>query len=428
MPRLIPALLIGLFLGPAAAELRAEQVMVQVNTAEALQTAISTASPGTVITLAAGDYGRFDLRSMVMPPDQPLVLRGPDGEGEARITGLLLRGVENLVLENLVFDYSFTPGDPGYLRPFQINGSRGITIRASVFDGDVAQGLGPDSDGFGTAFGLSLRGSTGITLEDSEIRGFFRGLVVSESTDILVRGNDIHDLRMDGMNFSQVERVRIEDNHIHDFTRSLDSGDHSDMIQFWTNGTTAPSRDIVISNNVLNSGDGWYTQSIFMRNDQVDRGLAGPEMFYRDVLITQNVIINAHLHGIAVGETDGLTISNNTVIRNVRSEGEDDNPPLWNPRISVGPASRRVQILRNVVSRIAGYETQGDWDVTDNLLIQDAGRLGSGAFYDAVFANARSGNPQDLASFAYKPGGPLEGAGLGADRLAAPVPVVPGRP
>ena len=165
-----------------------------------------------------------------------------------------------------------------------------------------------------------------------------------------------------------------------------------------------------------------------MRNDLVDRGLAGPEMFYRDVLITQNVIINAHLHGIAVGETDGLTLSNNTVIRNARSEGEDDNPALWNPRISVAGASRRVQILRNVVSRIAGHDNQGDWAVADNVFIQDQGRLVAGVAYDVAFANARDGNPQDLATFAYRPGGPLDGVGLGAERLANPTPVIPGPP
>ena len=415
---LLSALTAGLGTSAGAETLR-------IATPAALQQALLAPSPGDVLLLAPGNYGQLDLRGLVMPPDQPLVLRGADQGGPAVMTGMRLSSVENLVLENLTFDYTYAPGDPGHLRPFQINDSQGITIRHSVFDGDVARGVSAESDGFGTAFGLSLRGSARITLDDSEIRGFFRGLMVSESSDILVRGNDLHDIRMDGMNFAQVEHVRIEDNHIHDFARSLTSGDHADMIQFWTNGTTAPSRDIVITGNVLNSGAGWYTQSIFMRNDQVDRGLAGPEMFYRDVLITQNVIINAHLHGIAIGETDGLTISNNTVIRNARSEGADDNVALWNPRISVAETSRRVQILRNVVSRIAGYDNQDDWVVADNMFVQDQGRLEAGLFYDLAFVDARSGDPQNLGSFSYLPGGALDGAGVGAERLAGLQPVVP---
>ena len=125
------------------------------------------------------------------------------------------------------------------------------------------------------------------------------------------------------MNFAQVERVRIEANHIHDFNRVLESPDHADMIQFWTNGTTSPSSDITIRGNILNSGAGWFTQSIFMRNELVDSGKAEAEMFYRNVIIEDNVIINAHLHGISVGETAGLKIANNTVIRNARSQGKD---------------------------------------------------------------------------------------------------------
>ena len=152
--------------------------------------------------------------------------------------------------------------------------------------------------------------------------------MVSDSNGITVQSNDVHDIRMDGMNFAQVESVLIADNHIYDFRRSLDSKDHADMIRFWTNGMTAPSRDIVIRDNILNSGQGAYTQSIFMRNDLVDRGLAGREMFNDGVTIVDDVIINAHLHGITVGETDGLRIQNNTVVRNARSEGEQENIAL----------------------------------------------------------------------------------------------------
>ena len=148
-------------------------------------------------------------------------------------------------------------------------------------------------------------------------------------------------------------------------------------------------------------------------------------MYYQNILITQNVIINAHLHGISIGASNGLTISNNTVIRNARSEGERNNVLLWTPRINVAPRSQRVQILRNVTSRIDGYENQNDWTVTDNLLVQDRGQAQSGVFYDAAFADARAGDPQDLASFSYRTGGPLDRTGLGADRLDTPYPALP---
>ena len=225
-------------------------------------------------------------------------------------------------------------------------------------------------------------------------------------------GNEIHGLRSDGLNFAQVEGVVIEENKIHDFNRSLKSADHADMIQFWTNQTNAPSRDITIRNNILNSGAGLYTQSILMRNDQVDRGLAGDEMYYQNVRIEGNVISNAHLHGITVGETDGLTIVNNTVIRNARSQGKADNPALWTPQIRISEAARNVEIARNVTAKIVGPRDQPDWRVEDNIIVQDAARMRPG-HYRTVF----DGDPADLSSLRYLPGGPLDGAGIGAPRL-----------
>ncbi|MBP1804923.1 right-handed parallel beta-helix repeat-containing protein [Rubellimicrobium aerolatum] len=372
--------------------------------------ALVASEGGDVLLLAGGDWGRLEIVRRDWPEGAPLVLRSADPADPPRFSTARVALTGNVVLDGLVFDYDFTPGDPPHLRPFEITNSRGVTLRDALFDGDDAREMGPASDGFPTAFGLSITGSSDVVLEDSEIRGFFRGLVVSKSDSVIVRGNDLHGIRMDGMNFAQVRDVLIEANHIHDFERSLESGDHADMIQFWTNRTEAPSVGITIRDNLLNSGQGWYTQSIFMRNDQVDRGIAGREMFYRDVLIEGNFILNAHLHGITVGETDGLSIIGNTVVRNPRSEGEDDNPGLWTPQIRVQEGSTNVRIAGNVTSKIGGWEEQPDWIVDGNFFVQDRTRMEPN-FYGTVFVG---GDPTAPASFAPRPGGPLDGVDLGA--------------
>jgi hypothetical protein len=364
--------------------------------------------------LAGGDYGTLSVRGFHAPDGAPLVLRSVDPANPARFSGMVLRDVANIVLDGVVFDYSFRAEDKLYLRPFEILSGSGITIRNALFDGDRARGRGPADDGFPTAFALGIRSSSGITLENTEIRSFYRGIVVSQSRDVTVRGNDLHDIRSDGMNFAEVRQVLIEDNHIHDFARSLQSKDHADMIQFWTNGTKAPSFDIVIRNNLLNSAEGFYTQSIFMRNDQVDRGLAGDEMFYRNITIAGNMIINAHLHGITVGETDGLSIHNNTVVRNARSEGAQKNVALWTPTIRVAEASRNVRIERNVTAKIAGPAGQPGWTVAQNLMVQDNARMQPG-FYGTVFNAAALRDPTRPGSFTPRPGGPLDGTGLGSE-------------
>ncbi|MCF7702207.1 right-handed parallel beta-helix repeat-containing protein [Loktanella sp. M215] len=393
------------------------QDSVSVTSPAALQQALQDMTQGGEIVLSGGDYGALTLRSFAAPAQTPLVLRAADSANPPRIARMDLRDVQNVTLDGILFDYTFDAQDKSYLRPFGITSSTGITIRNAVFDGDVARGRGPTDNGFGTAFGFSVTASSHIALQNSEIRGFYRGLVISDSQGITVQGNDVHDIRMDGMNFSQVESVLIAGNRIHDFKRSLDSKDHADMIQFWTNGTTAPSRHIVIRDNTLNSGQGAYTQSIFMRNDLVDRGLAGREMFYSDVTIADNVIINAHLHGITVGETDGLRIQNNTVVRNARSEGEKDNIALWVPQIRVAETSKDVQIRRNVTGKLTGAAGQSDWTVGENLIVQDRARMEPG-FYGTVFGMQALRDPTNPASFIAAKGGPLDGTQIGAPQLS----------
>ncbi|MFN4128282.1 MAG: right-handed parallel beta-helix repeat-containing protein [Paracoccaceae bacterium] len=379
-----------------------------------LAAAIAAAAPGDTLELQGGDYGTLTVKRAGGQPGQPVTLRSADPADPARLSGMDLREMTHLVLEGLLFDYVYSPKDKPYIRPFQVSTTRGLTIRNSVFDGDLA-----DSDGlaaYPTGYGLWIRSSAEIRFEKNEIRDFYRGVIFSDSVDLSVVGNDLHSIRMDGMNFAQVERALIENNVIRDFKRAVGSADHADMIQFWTNKTERPSRDITIRNNVLNSGLGWYTQSIFMRNEEVDTGRAGAEMFYRNIVIEGNVIINAHLHGISVGETDGLIIRNNTVLHNVRSDGTKTNAGLWTPQVRVSKTARNVRIEANVLHRITGYKAQSDWLVTNNLEVQDRSP-DQANHYNDVFVAALNGDPRDLASFRPLRAGPLAGTGLGAPIL-----------
>ncbi len=397
-------------------EVALAESVVQITNPQALRDSLADAKPGTNLILAAGDYGPLVLTGGG-EEGHPITLRSADPTDPAQFSQLYLKDAKYLILDGLTFDYSFLPGDPTHVRPFSVEDSDNILIRRSLFDGDVAQGVSLSDDGYGNGYGLGVSRSTHVTVEQNEIRRFHRGLVISESSNITVRNNDLYGMRSDGMDFAQVENLLIAENIIRDFDGSALSDDHPDMIQFWTSGTTSPSRNIEIRDNVLNSGLGWYTQSIFMRNERVDQGEAGSDMFYQDVVITGNVIINAHLHGITVGETTGLQISHNTLIRNAATKGIADESGLWTPVINVAATSTDVKIVQNVTPMIAGYDGQADWTVLDNLLIQDQ-NVHSPGFYDTVFVAARTGDPRQLASFGYLPGGPLDGTGLGASRLA----------
>lgn len=415
----LAVLLLGIFMPETG--LAQQETARKVSSAAEL-TAQIEAGGGTIV-LEGGSYGLLDLRES-WPAGSPLVLRSADPQNPAVFSELKIHSARNIVLQGLVFDYDFTPGDSSDLAPFRIGKSHGIKVQGCLFDGDIAYGTNTAEDGYGSSTGFKVRHSSDIQVENSVFRKLKRGLLISQTTDVVIRNNNIHSLRMDGMNFAEVRNVLIERNHIHGFKGRPGWEDHRDMIQFWTAGTQTPTRNVVIRDNVLNSANGSFTQSIFMRNELVDTGKAGPEMFYRDIQITENVIINAHLHGITVGETRGLRITNNTIVRNARSEGEKENINLWKPRIRLKPTSRNVEVLRNVTGALDGPEGQTDWKVADNLLVQDHSRNKAG-FYTQVFVPQSIRDPRRIEAFSPRPGGPLDGSGIGAGRMTMPIPQVP---
>ena len=131
-------------------------------------------------------------------------------------------------------------------------------------------------------------------------------------------------MRSDGMNFAHVRTCLIEDNYLHDFAVQGVRGScrHDPVLD---ERGLRPSTDVIIRGNTLDVGDGDETQSIFMRNDMVDRGFAGEEMFYRNLLIEENVILNNHAHGITVGETAASSFA---------------RTPFWMQTRPIPPASR----------------------------------------------------------------------------------------
>ncbi len=422
---LLPAALAALCLAaiPAAAQ--------QATGAEGLRAALAEADGGETILLEGGDHGTLELvdgkGGLDLDFDAPVTLRSADPGDPATFTGLDLRGASNIALENLRFDYRFAPGDPHHLRPFVLRDVSDVAIRGSVFDGALARGVSAAEDGHGWAVGLHVQNGRGVTIENNRLSRFMRGMLVQQVEDLTVRGNEVHGIRSDGMNFVQVEGGTISGNYLHGFDRAEETGDHADMIQFWTRGTDRPSRDIEITGNVLMSAHGDATQSIFMRNGVVDRGEAGAEMFYRNVTVAGNVIVNGHLHGITLGETLGATIRNNTLLRAPAfAKGGMKDEGVHVPRINLAEASRDVAILDNLAGGFP--EPRPGWRMEGNATVQDRTVMRPG-YYAKYFAAPGRGDPANLASYLYTDAldglapGRETGAALlrpGADRSAFP--------
>lgn len=382
-----------------------------VSSQAALLDALSKATGGDVIQLNGGDYGKLNLSNVSFASN--VTITSSSTSNPAVFSGVDLRQVKGITFDGVIFDYKSAPGTVTYNRPFSISDSENVTIKNSTFDGDVATGVSKEDDGSATGIGLSIIGSAGIIVENNAIFNFLRGIVTSESDNIEISGNNLHSLRSDGMDFAAVTNVTIEGNWIHDFRIATGSGDHPDMIQFWTSGTDTPSTDIIIRGNRLDIGEGGYTQSIFIRNEMVDTGAAGPEMFYRNILIEDNVITNAHVHGITVGETVGLTIRNNTVLHNDGDAVDGPDSGVEIPAINVAATSSGVIITDNLVAAISGWSGQSGWTVSGNVLVQDQDPLAAGYYNDIFIASSLQADG-GMHAYILLPGSLAAVAGAGA--------------
>jgi hypothetical protein len=390
----------------------ADGSVIDVSDAAGLMAALENAEGGETIRLAPGDYGALTLNAQYGESwakyETPVTITSADLTDIATLTGLKLVGVTGLVFDDLLFDYTSANGAAVWTSPFAVSESSDITIRNSILDGDLAHGLNAVEDGYGTGNGLNFFKCDHVTIEGNEFFNWHRAATFGEMTGLEIVGNDVHAIRSDGFDFSAVQGVLIENNHLHDFVTAPNSGDHADMIQFWTYGTTAPSTDITIRGNWLMSGEGAYTQSIFMGNEEVYNGRAGSEMFYQNIAIEDNLIWNAQYHGISVGETTGLRISHNTVLHNAAS-GDEGSVSV--PQIDVSAVSQDVTVTHNISSAIP--EAQADWTVADNLLVQrDSPGLPN--YYADLFVNALNDGLAGIEDLQALPGGVVETGGYGA--------------
>lgn len=408
------ARLFGLaFLGVALPSL-AQAKDYNVSGAEEVQDALHMAQGGDRLLLAPGFYAALTLggKKDILDFSEPVELLPQNPADKPVMAKLSIVNVSNLKLSGLLFDYTYSAGDASSLRAFTIQNSAMITFANCVFDGDVATGTGTFADGYGNGIALGVTNSKSIRIENNLFLNWLRAAVFSGVEDLTVTHNEVTSIRSDGFDFVAITGARIESNHMHDFRLAPNSGDHWDMIQFWTNGTKTPSTNIVIRNNFLDSGTGGSTQSIFMRNDQVDRGLAGEDMFYRNILIEGNVIRNAHSNAIIVGETQKLKVSRNTVLQAVSLAA---GGKVSVPSIRVKEMSRDVEITRNILPRIPKLfnAPPAGWIVADNVAAQ-RDDSSAASYVGRIFVDALADKSMRLLDLAILPETELAGLSIGS--------------
>ena len=388
---------------------------ITVANAAELMSALQHAAGGEVISLKAGDYGSLQLidqKNFFAQFSSQVTITSADPGHPASFAGLDLRGVDNLKFDGVTFDYNSASGAALFTNPFALSGCENVAIINSAFDGDLAHGVNAVADGFGTGKALTVTNSSNIVIDNNSFDTWHRGAIFMGSNNVSVTGNEVRNMSSDGFDFANVDNVVIKSNYMHDFNFSPLTLAHPDMIQFWTNGTTSPSVNITISDNFLDAGDGRATQSIFMRNDMVDRGLAGPEMFYQNITISNNLIVNGHSHGITVGEANGVTIDNNTLLQ-MKTIAEGGSVSV--PTINVVTGCTGVTVTDNVLPGLstAMLTARDGWFVGNNILAQ-RDDMNASNFIGKLYSDALAAHDTTLADFQVIPGSIVDLANAGS--------------
>lgn len=194
-----------------------------------------------------------------------------------------------------------------------------------------------------------------VRIDGADITGFRRGVVLNYGQKLSVRNSALHRLSGDGINIAACVGVSVDRNHIHTFIDDPASRFHRDAIQLWSAGVDRPTRSVSIIRNIIDAkgeDGGFDAQSIFARNEAVDRG-AGPEMRYGNIRVRWNLIRQAHAHGVKIDHADNIDVCHNTLLQDndaaraaaarfAEKLGPESERPLWTPAIHVQDVTGRI--------------------------------------------------------------------------------------
>jgi hypothetical protein len=235
-------------------------------------------------------------------------------------------------------------------KAFVIASSTDITLRRIHVDG-------VETGDYGTGTGLWISKNHGFTLENSLVQDFKTGLWIQSTTDLTVSGNTIRDISLDGMIVGRVHDAYFIDNHV---SLHVPAGTkHSDGMQFYNSEVNDPISNMVVRDNLIETNNR-ASHGIYLANGLAD-DTGRPATFFQDLIIKKNTVVSGQVSGIAVGQTDGLSVYANVILQDpdFRSTREIDIPV-----IRVHADSTDVGITANTTHRTP--EPSGEnWFPTD---------------------------------------------------------------
>ena len=208
---------------------------------------------------------------------------------------------------------------PAVFKGLNITSSQGLTFKAIEVSVNPATGfavmLGGDQDihfdhvnlhGAAVSDGnaIMIRNSSDVSVTGSEVHHLGTGINHLDSDHLTFADNFVHHIQSDGIRGGGSSYVSVVGNRLTDFYPKPE--DHPDAIQFWTTNTKQPTHDLIITDNVYVRGTGDHVQGIFVGNENQVPPL-------ENVTIERNTIIGGMYHGISIGYSNHVSVSNNIV-------------------------------------------------------------------------------------------------------------------
>jgi hypothetical protein len=296
-----------------------------------LAAALAAAKGGETIHLAAGTYA---VALSEKAYASPVTLTSQNPDKPAQIADLSLDRVKNLTIREIQLGRPLRANEPNWSRFVRVGESQNIVFDKVDVHGSLDEN--PQNDGTG----MFITGSKGVSVTNSEFQQLFTAILFTRSSDLRMSGNHFHDLESDGSDFSAVTNVKIDGNCFTSFFPA--KGDHPDGIQFWNNSVPTGSANVLITDNQVFQGRGAGMQGIFIGSEE-------PTKRHRDITIVNNLIyVQDQYNGIAVADTDRVTIERNTVI------SIPDDKPLWIALWS----DTAAQVIGNVSDKLINQKSE----------------------------------------------------------------------
>ncbi len=247
--------------------------------------------------------------------------------------------------------------------------------------------------GGGAQKAVFIQDCDGVEIAHCDIRDSLHGLSMRGSSKVFVKRCQFFANRGDNLKIGpDCEDVLIESNDFETLDDPANSDNvHQDHIQVFTRGATKPTKRVTIRSNNLFQRQG-ATQGIFIRNADEKRGMLD------DLLVEDNLVVNAHKNGIVAAGVSNSVVRKNTVVWS----GED---------VKRGEPEIRVTGWDNVVTMNMAFFVDADGS-TDCVML-------SGGHYEKAFRDPHSPlETRKPSDYAQKQGGLLDRDGrlIGARR------------